>query len=226
MPESPVARHPDPVYERGYHSERHKYLIEDDEYFWARAEASATLYFSAEERRARIFEYGCGIGQSIATLANAWGWDVSSEAREVCRRRKIPVYEDLDTVPRGVWDIVLCRHALEHMEDPLGALRVMRRLVTEGGELYLILPKERHSQAGFEPDLNQHLYCWNFRTINNLLHRAGFTPYLNSYNCVLGYRVLLPVRRWAGKTTYLVTARIVGRLARNAELIIRARPGD
>ena len=63
----------DPIYERGYHTERHANLIRDDEYFWARAQASADLYFSPSEQGKRVFEYGCGIGQGIAALPHAAG---------------------------------------------------------------------------------------------------------------------------------------------------------
>lgn len=213
----------DKYYDRGYHTERHKYLLTDDEYFWARAEASARLYFTPAEQELRIFEYGCGIGQGIAKLRNAMGWDVSGEARDACRARNVPVLERIGDVPRNSWDIVFCRHALEHMEHPLDVLNTMRDLIAKGGELYLILPKERHYPSPMEPDLNQHLYCWNFRTINNLLSRAGFKPYLNEECYVLGYRALLPLRRIFGKSVYYWGARFVGRVLRNGELIVRAR---
>ena len=127
----------DPVYDIGYHSQRHAHLIGEDEYFWARAEASARLYFSPEERSKRIFEYGCGIGQGIASLPHASGWDVSSEAREICLRRNIAVYDDINMVPRKAWDIVLCRHVLEHLESPLEHLKLMGELIAEDGELLI-----------------------------------------------------------------------------------------
>ena len=215
-------REEDPIYDRGYHSQRHAHLIGEDEYFWARAEASARLYFSPEERSKRIFEYGCGIGQGIAALPHASGWDVSSEAREICLRRNLRVYDDIDTVPRKAWDIVLCRHVLEHLENPLQHLKLMRELIAEQGELLIVLPREKHYLASFTPDLNQHLYCWNFRAINNLLERAGFQPHANRYAYVLGYRVLLPVRRILGADAYFYATLIVGYLKLNSELIVRA----
>src|SRR5579859_5609353 len=101
-----VAVGKDPIYDRGYHAERHANLIEDDEYFWARAKASADLYLFQSEQVKRVFEYGCGIGQGIAALPNAAGWDVSSEARENCRRRNLRVFDSLEMVPKRSWDIV------------------------------------------------------------------------------------------------------------------------
>lgn len=214
----------DAYYDYGYHTKRHVHMIAEDEYFLARAEASARLYFTPAEQQRRILEYGCGMGQTIATLPSAAGWDISAEAREVCRRRHVRVYDELSDVPKKEWDIVFCRHVLEHVESPLDALRNMRELVTEDGDLYLILPQEHHAPPRAAPDVDQHLFCWTHRTANNLLRRAGFEPYANHECYVLGYRVLLPVRRLLGKNAYYHACRLVGHLLRNAELIIRARP--
>jgi SAM-dependent methyltransferase len=213
----------DSYYDKDYHSKRHKNIIADDEYFRARAEASARFYFTEEERKKHIFDYGCGIGQSFAALPNAMGWDISSEAREACRKRGLQVYDKVEDIPKKSWDIVFCRHVLEHVEHPLEALMTMRRLVAEGGELFLILPKERHYYTSMKPDLDQHLHCWNFRAINNLLVRAGFTPYANYYKYALGYRALLPIHRAFGKKLYYYATILVGRLYRNGELVARAR---
>src|SRR6185369_10074732 len=100
---------------------------------WARSQASARLYFGPNDVGKRIFEFGCGIGQGIASLPNASGWDVSSEARNACRKRDIGVYDRLEDVPRKSWDIVFCRHALEHMEQPLAQLESMRELIAKDG---------------------------------------------------------------------------------------------
>ena len=188
----------DPHYDRGYHGTHHRLLIEDDGYFLARAEA-ALSYFSPEERERKIFEFGCGIGQSIALLNDAEGWDISSEAREACHRRGLRVYDDLAAVPRQAYDIVFCRHVLEHVEEPLSALRTMRELLRPGGFLLLIVPRETHWPSAFTGDINQHLYCWNFNTINNLLLRAGYQPYHNSYRYPFGWHALLPIRRRFGR---------------------------
>ncbi len=213
----------DPYYDVGYHSARHAEIIVDDEYFWARAEVQARFYFTETERQRRVFEYGCGIGQGIAGLPNATGWDISSEARDVCRKRNLRIYDDLEHVPKGEWDIVFCRHVLEHLERPLDALKCMRELLASDGELYLVLPKEGHYMLPIAPDLDQHLHCWNFRALNNLLFRAGIVPYRNEYKYALGWRAFLPIRRLLGKEIYYQITKAGGVFRRNGELIVRAR---
>ncbi len=215
----------DPVYDRGYHAVRHKHLIENDEYFHARAEAAAKLYFRHFPRPlGSIIEYGCGIGQNISALPGATGFDVSSEALDVCEARGLHVFRQYKDIPQRSWDYVLCRHALEHVEHPLDVLREMFALLKDRGTLILILPKERHRFIDPKPDLNQHLYCWNFRTIDNLIHRAGGVVTKNFYESVVGYRALLPVRRIFGSTAYYHATRAAGRLARVTELVVWAQP--
>src|SRR5690606_1153091 len=159
----------------------------------------------------RVFDYGCGLGASIALLPDAEGWDVSAEAREACRRRGVRVHDALEDVPRGAYDVVLCRHALEHVEAPLGALRTMRTLLRDGGTLILVLPRERHWMPGsVRPDANRHLYCWNVRTIWNLLWLADFEPLSAAYRYPFGAHRLLFVRRLFGPRVYRAAVRAGG----------------
>jgi SAM-dependent methyltransferase len=212
----------DSYYDAGYHRARHPHLIEDDTYFAARAEVQARFYFSNSERQKRIFEYGCGIGQGIAALPNAAGWDISAEARAACRKRNLNIYDTLEEAPKAEWDIVFCRHVLEHLERPIDALACMRELVKPTGELFLVLPKEEHFLSKLGPDLDQHLHCWNFRALNNLLFRAGFTPHTNEYRYALGWHAFLPIRRFFGASVYYHATTFGGILRRNGELVVRA----
>jgi SAM-dependent methyltransferase len=209
-------------YDSNYHGARHPELIGEDSYFRARADVQARFYFSADERQKRIFEYGCGIGQGIAGLPNAAGWDISSEARTICRNRNLSVYETLEDVPKAAWDVVFCRHVLEHVERPIDALASMRELLKPTGELFLIVPKEEHFSPKLAPDLDQHLHCWNFRALNNLLFRAGFAPRTNEYRYMLGWHAFLPVWRYFGASAYYHVTTLGGVLRRNGELTVRA----
>lgn len=219
-----AATDPDTYYDAAYHGVYRRVLLHDDEVFWARSEASVRAYFTPQDRDLRIFEYGCGLGQGIARLKQSAGWDVSSEARQACRRRGLRVYETLDEVPTGAWDIVFCCHVLEHLEDPLRALRRMRSLLVPSGRLLLVLPKEGHWIEPIQPDWSQHLFCWNFRALNNLLFRSGFVPFINRYHHAAGWHRLVPVKRLFGMEAYILLTRLGAVLRRNGELVIWARP--
>lgn len=211
-------------YEHGYHSTHQRPLFTDDDYFLARAEA-ALDYFSSEERSGRVFDYGCGLGASIALLPNAEGWDISPEARARARERGITVRETMQEVPHGVYDTVLCRHVLEHLEEPLASLHIMAELLRPSGSLILVLPVEDHwMPKDVRPDENQHLYCWTPRTIANLLWRAQLAPRTVEYRYPFGAHRLMPLRRALGARAYHAVRRAGSVLRRNGEMVVRAHP--
>jgi SAM-dependent methyltransferase len=216
----------DCYYDRGYHSTHYKALYERDDYYQARAEL-ALAYFTAEERQARVFDYGCGLGHAISLLPHAEGWDISAEAREACRRRGIRVYDNSADIPRGAFDVVFNSHVLEHVEEPLSALRTMRELLKPGGTLLLVVPKEEHWLPRVEqPDVNQHLYCWTPQTIYNLLWRAGFRPGRAEYRYPFGGLKLMPLRRIFGPRLYHAASRAGVIFKRNGEIVVRATRVD
>ncbi len=212
-------------YQADYHIQVHSQHYAHDDYYWARAEASAKLNLPGldHEPEARVLEFGCGYGQNIACLVNAWGYDISEVARQECQKHGVKVYQTIPEIPAEAFDIVLSRHCLEHLEEPLSNLCLLRAFLKPGGKLILILPKERHSFTSYQPDVNQHLYCWNFRTINNLLARADYQVELNKYQSVIGYCALLPLRRVVGKEIYYRATLLAGRIFGVTELVIHAR---
>jgi hypothetical protein len=64
-------------YDSEYHSTRHGTVISDSQLFNARAAVEKWLYFRDVPSSARVFDFGCGIGQSIALVSGACGWDLS-----------------------------------------------------------------------------------------------------------------------------------------------------
>lgn len=213
-------------YQEGYHSAVHGNLIGDDVYFQAVSGASHALYLQPGETNLRILDYGCGVGQFLLGLPNAAGFEISAEGRRHCERRGLRVWGELGEVPRGVWDLVVARHVLEHLESPLDSLVAMRELLAPQGQLLLVLPREPHGAADLHPDVHQHLYCWNFRSLNNLLHRAGYRVESNQELFVRGFGVLLPLYRLGLNRAYLHALKLAGRLVGNAELCVRARRAE
>jgi SAM-dependent methyltransferase len=211
-------------YDKDYHLLVHSRHIADDEYYRARSEASARLNFQGVLVNTEncVLEFGCGYGHNIACLPNAWGYDISDLARKECVRHGIRVYSSIEQIPLGFFDIILSRHTLEHLEDPLGNLVLLGRFLKPDGKLILILPKEKHSYSSYKPDMNQHLFCWNFRAINNLLMRAGYKIVLNKYQSVVGYQALLPIRKYLGKKIYFYSTLLAGKIFDVTELVVHA----
>lgn len=213
-------------YDHQYHNVVHHAMMEDDDYFFARAQAFKEIYFSDFPADSRVLDYGCGLGQSVVLLADAWGYDPSAEARDLARQRGLKIFDTPDAIPQHSFDVVLCRHALEHMPNPTEVLETLRTYLKANGTLLLVLPQEGHSLTSFELDRNRHLFAWNFRCINNLLGVCGFRVTSNKVYYNLGFRKLLPLRPFIGHRLYVKATELVGRLYRNGELVVYAVPRD
>ena len=209
-------------YDEGYHNVIHAGMMADQQYYRARSEAFSRLYFTHSERQMAVLDYGCGLGQTIATLPNASGYDASREARAVASAHGLKMFATPLEIPLASFDIVICRHALEHVPDPLDVLTALGTYLRPGGKLFLILPKEKHYATSFLPDPHMHIYSWNFRCINNLLSLAGLRATRNDTFYNLGYRALLPLRQWFGSSLYELATAFVGRIKNNGELVIHA----
>ena len=122
-------------YDSEYHSTRHGTLIADSQLFNARAAVEKWLYFRDLPPSPRVFDFGCGIGQSIALVPGACGWDLSRESREISRARGITIFEDLADFPTDTFDLVFSRHTLEHVPDPPRYLQDAHRFPRHDGGL-------------------------------------------------------------------------------------------
>jgi SAM-dependent methyltransferase len=210
-------------YDNDYHDKVHENLFGDEIYFWARAKVFNRLYFAEREKSLNVLDYGCGLGQASACLKGAYGYDASSQARDFAEGKGLKVFSKTDEIPREHFDIVICRHVLEHVPNPLEVLTLQLSLLKQGGRLKLILPKERHSRsATFTPDNHMHLYSWNFRNINNLLSVAGFEVVVNREFYHWGFAKLMPIYKLFGLKIYESVTRLVGVVTRTSELYIEA----
>lgn len=93
----------------------------------------------------RIVDVGCGLGFLLSGLKSGWekhGVEVSSFAAEHARQwGKIHVGElEGAKYPNEHFDVVVMYHTIEHMEDPIGTILEVRRILKRGGVLLLGTP--------------------------------------------------------------------------------------
>jgi 2-polyprenyl-3-methyl-5-hydroxy-6-metoxy-1,4-benzoquinol methylase len=140
-------------------------------------------------RGRRLLELGANVGLFL-DLAGRRGWDAtgiepSRWAVEAGRRRfgvdlRRGALEDLaEGTPRA--DAVVLLDVLEHVVDPVGALRRLRGLVDEEGLLTLttIDVSSRHARARKEAWpwlIRPHLHLFSPETLHATLLAAGFRP--------------------------------------------------
>lgn len=76
----------------------------------------------------------------------------------------------------GTFDVILCHHALEHVDNPAETLVALRRVLRRGGRLLLAVPYEfERRYRVFNPtEPNHHLFSWNVQSMGNLLTVSGW----------------------------------------------------
>ena len=209
------------LYEDKYHHSRHEYLMTSEKYYLLRASLARERYFDEDDIDKTVLEFGVGLGQNIYYLQNRYGFDVSKFATSFARKKGIHCYSTIEEIPNEHFDVLLCCHVLEHLDNPLESLKVIAQKLKTAGKLIVVVPKERHKRASFKVDENRHLYAWNFRTINNLLNRAGFEVVENVAYSGRGYFKLMPLASISYRLWKLATG-IVGRAVLSWELKIVA----
>lgn len=97
---------------------------------------------------AKCFDFGCAIGSSLDVLADAgwetYGCDVSRQLTALADQTRHQIHVgELTTLPAdwSDFDFILTIEVLEHLRDPVGALRQLVSLLKPGGVLLTETPQ-------------------------------------------------------------------------------------
>ena len=135
----------------------------------------------------RLLDLGCGPGTfSIAARARGWttvGLDINATSVAHCRARGLEVIGGAFPHPAlagETFDVVAMNDFLEHLTDPVGALRTVRTLLAPGGVVFISTPDAgalmarltRSRWLHLKP--NEHLVYFDRTTIRRALEAASF----------------------------------------------------
>jgi SAM-dependent methyltransferase len=143
----------------------------------------------------RLLDVGCGYGDFLAGARQsgfeACGTELDpGQAERAAQASGAEVRAgDLETCgfePES-FGVITMWHVLEHLPDPLGALRSARELLKPGGMVVVAVPDAgswaarlfRGYWAGY--DMPRHLTDFSSETLEDVLSRSGFQPVSRSY---------------------------------------------
>jgi len=139
--------------------------------------------------KGRMVDVGCGRG-ILPELMQERGWEAHGvEFSETAARHArdvlgLPVFVgDFIQSPYAdsSFDVVVLWHVLEHLSDPVAALRKSRQILKPGGLLVIAVPNFDSLQARvsgrhwFHLDVPRHYFHFGLRVLRRLLENNGFT---------------------------------------------------
>jgi SAM-dependent methyltransferase len=122
-----------------------------------------------------VAEIGAGGGWNLVPFINegilCQGYDFSPQLIEAGRQQGIDMIDLSDTVLSGQYDLIMLKHVLEHVDDPIQQLQQLSSHLTEDGQLFIEVP----GIVGKVPSLqNAHYHYFSEATLDSILGQAGF----------------------------------------------------
>lgn len=149
----------------------------------------------------RILDVGSGGGRDLVRFlqsgCEAYAVEPDAKAADEARRRGIRVETatvEAASFPDGHFDVITMFHALEHLHDPLRAMRNLRRMIHPEGELHLLFPTgDALNLRLFRKDwyalmVPQHLQFFTHDSFGRLCRESGFR--ILRRRCRSGTRIL------------------------------------
>ena len=133
-----------------------------------------------DEQNLNILDVGCGTGANLEMLSefgNAEGVDVSAEALSFCQARglekvKLGAAEALP-YKNNSFDLVTGLDVVEHLDDDVGGLKEMRRVLRPDGRALLFVPAFMFLW-GVQDDISNHRRRYTMKSLKNAVREAGF----------------------------------------------------
>jgi SAM-dependent methyltransferase len=176
--------------DRDYELQTHQ---AEDRHWWYRGRRTVlegVIAGLALPEHARILDAGCGSGRNMVELARhgtVTGVELSQTSVELARARscgeviagsvlEMPLAEDS-------FDLAASLDVIEHLEDDLGALRELRRVVAPGGSLLITVSAYQWLWSGHD-EINHHHRRYTRRSLQRAAEQCGWrqvrTTYFNS----------------------------------------------
>ena len=142
---------------------------------------------SITDHRPRILDVGCGTGANLKMLSefgDAEGVDVSPDAVEFCRERGLPnvrlgAAEELP-YESGSFDVVTALDVVEHLDDDVGGLREMRRVLRPKGHALIFVPTFMWLW-GVQDVVSNHRRRYTLPELRRAMEQAGFEVERTTY---------------------------------------------
>lgn len=129
--------------------------------------------------RGKVLDVGCGSGGVVQVMqecaVSCVGYDVDESYIKVGRQRGLDLrMGKLEDINGEHYDVIILRHVLEHLHDPMKALMCLRALLSESGVLYVEVPNTPVSKGiPLHHCILDHKWHFTPETFQAILQAAG-----------------------------------------------------
>jgi SAM-dependent methyltransferase len=155
---------------------------------WARSIVFRAAYFDPSNlpHDTSLLDFGCGDGWFLDSVRNRiaglHGFEFLPEhARELTEALGIPIYSTWDAAMKhGPYDAITLHYVMEHLPDPAGTLGEIRKLLSPGGLVYILLPDIHSWEARWFGrrwhglDQPRHISFPDLAILRSMATKAGF----------------------------------------------------
>ncbi len=145
-----------------------------------------TDYLNGKVHPGKILDIGCGLGWILSSLGNEWdkyGIEISKFASNHATQFGNIHNGTLDDFEESEFDVIIMNHVIEHLVDPVSALKKIRNLLKPSG-IFIIGTPDFDSAAARR-------YGSNFRLLHDPTHISLFSSD-SMHRCLrdLGFKIM------------------------------------
>ena len=137
----------------------------------------------------KILDVGCGVGDTLMVLKElgweTFGIDIDEATVAIAKKRgvdhvRVGAYQTIAKYPDNFFDAIRLYHVIEHLDDPMRCLRLIRRKLKTGGQLIIGTPNVESVMARifgtywYNLDVPRHLVLFSPKTLLDFAEKAGF----------------------------------------------------
>ena len=134
----------------------------------------------------RVLEVGCGNGSALAAVQNVWkdsicqGLEPVTSAVQVAREHGLNVVQGMigqplpESLAHECYDVIYSIHVIEHTDDPVAFLAVLKKMLAPNGRLIITCPNSRI--PNLEIMRTDHNYSMTPYHLSVVARKAGLMP--------------------------------------------------
>ncbi|MDO8260813.1 MAG: class I SAM-dependent methyltransferase [Candidatus Magasanikbacteria bacterium] len=187
---------------------KNKIIYSRKYFYWQKTYGNFSVLVDKEKflpylnKRSNILDFGCGGAFLLSSLPGKGkiGVEINQIARKQAIRNGIAVLATAHKVKDNWADVIISNHVLEHCENPLSELKILKKKLKKNGKIVFFVPHERNTRY-IADDINHHLFTWSELNLGNLFKRAGYRiisvetrksawpPYYQTIYRIFGHRI-------------------------------------